>query len=193
LGTQLSANPYQEHPAVRTRYRIIAEDGGYFITSTIVEWLPVFTSKPYFEILTDSLAFCRQTKALMLYAFVILDNHFHCILSGPHLQATVADLKRFTARRILEQLRADKKEWLLNQFAFHKKRHKTGSTHQVWQEGYHPQWITSEEMLIQKIEYIHHNPVKRGLVSLPEHWLYSSARGFISGESSMIAMDRLPR
>lgn len=39
---------------MRTRYRVIEEEGLYFITSTTVEWLPVFTSKPYFEILMES-------------------------------------------------------------------------------------------------------------------------------------------
>ena len=176
---------------MKTRFRIITDEGTIFITSTIVEWLPVFTSKPYFDILIESLAFCRQHKALKLYAFVILDNHFHCILSSPNLQACITDLKRYTARRILDQLRADRKEWLLNQFAFFKKRHKNRSTYQVWQEGYHPQWIISEEMLINKIEYIHNNPVKRGLVSLPEHWLYSSARSLVHGKPSVVELDEI--
>jgi len=176
---------------MRSRYRIVSEHGIYFITSATVEWLPVFTSKPYFDILLDSFTFCRQNKGLQLYAFVILDNHFHAVVSGSNLQASVADLKRFTARRILEQLRADRKEWLLNQFAFFKKRHKNRSTHQVWQEGYHPQWITSEDMLAEKIGYIHYNPVKRGLVSRPEHWLYSSARSFVVGDDAVIELDRL--
>jgi putative transposase len=45
----------------------------------------------------------------------------------------------------------------------------------VWQEGSHPQEIYDEKMLIQKIEYIHNNPVDRGYVDDPEHWRYSSA------------------
>jgi len=177
---------------VRTRYRIISEQGIYFITSATVEWLPVFTGKPYFDILLDFFTFCRQHKDLQLYAFVILDNHFHCILSGSNLPTSIADLKRFTARRVLDQLREDRKEWLLNQFAFFRKRYKNRSTYQVWQEGYHPQWITSEDILIEKIDYIHYNPVKRGLVSVPEHWLYSSARSFVLGEPAVIEVDRLP-
>ncbi len=176
---------------MRTRYRVIEEEGLYFITSTTVEWLPVFTSKPYFEILMESFSFCRKHKTMKLYAFFIIDNHFHCILSGPNLQASIADLKRFTAKGILEQLRVDGKEWLLNQFAFFKKQHKNRSAHQVWQEGYHPEWVTSEEMLREKVDYIHYNPVKRGMVTMPEHWLYSSAKSFLS-DSSGIEIDKLP-
>lgn len=151
----------------------------------------IFTSKPYFEIMIDSFFHCRQHEGLQLYAFVILDNHFHCIVSGSNLRTSIAELKRFTARRILNQLRSDRKDWLLNQFAYYKKRHKTKSIHQVWQEGYHPQWITSEDMFTEKADYIHHNPVKRGLVTLPEHWLYSSARNFVLGEPAVIELDRI--
>jgi putative transposase len=51
--------------------------------------------------------------------------------------------------------------------------------HQFWQEGNHPKQIISHEMMRQKIEYIHHNPVRRGYVDLPEYWRYSSARNYI--------------
>ena len=64
---------------MRSRYRVVDTESVYFVTSTIVEWLPVFTSAPYFEIITNSLANCRQHKRLRLYAYVILDNHIHLI------------------------------------------------------------------------------------------------------------------
>ncbi|MGR3319469.1 MAG: hypothetical protein ACUZ8O_13455 [Candidatus Anammoxibacter sp.] len=56
-----------------------------------------------------------------------------------------------------------------------KKKYKSGSRHQFWQEGSHPQLIEDVVVLKQKVEYMHMNPVKRGLVRLPEHWFYSSA------------------
>ena len=60
-----------------------------------------------------------------------------------------------------------------------KLRHKTESRYQLWQEGSHPQQIASEEMMIQKLEYMHNNPVRRGYVDAPEHWRYSSARNYL--------------
>ena len=72
-----------------------------------------------------------------------------------------------------------------------KKGSKIYSTNQVWQEGFHPKLITSEKMLLQKIEYIHNNPVKRGIVSLPEHWMFSSARNLILNDHSIIQIDQL--
>jgi REP element-mobilizing transposase RayT len=177
---------------MRSRYKITDKDGIYFITSTIVEWIPVFTGQPYFDLMIQSFAFCRKNKGLQLFGYVILDNHFHAVVGGLNLSRTIADLKKFTAKTILEQLQQDGKKWLLNQLAYYKKRHKIYSDHQVWQEGYHPELILSPEMLRQKLDYIHYNPVKRGYVAAPEHWLYSSARNYVLGDDSIIELDPLP-
>ena len=68
---------------------------------------------------------------------------------------------------------------LLSQLEWHKHRHKTDSRFQLWQEGSHPQHIQSDEMMVQKLEYIHNNPVERGYVDDPIHWRYSSARNYM--------------
>ena len=49
---------------------------------------------------------------------------------------------------------------------------------EVWEEGSHPKQIDSDEMMLQKLEYTHNNPVKRGYVDEPVHWRYSSARNY---------------
>ena len=76
----------------------------------------------------------------------------------------MADLKRHTARRLLELFEAGKAEWLMNQLRYYRASHKIESEHQVWQEGYHPQSIPTDEIMLQKLGYLHNNPVKRGLV-----------------------------
>jgi len=65
---------------MRTRYTIREPGGTHFITCTVVKWLPIFTRKPFLDILLDSLQFCRQHKGLKLYAYVILDNHLHLLM-----------------------------------------------------------------------------------------------------------------
>lgn len=136
--------------------------------------MPIFTSQKYCDVIIQSLKFCKETKGLKVYAFVIMGNHFHLIASAPELSNTLASLKKFTAKEIFILLKQDNKEWLLSQIAFYKKKHKNESDYQVWQEGIHPQWILNNDILIQKIEYIHCNPVRRGLVDDPGHWRYSS-------------------
>jgi len=160
---------------MRSKYKVIDENGIYFISSSIVEMIPVFTNENYFDILINALRFCQKEKGLKIFYYVILDNHFHLITSGHKLSNIMLSLKRFTAQEIIKQLKTDKKEWLINQLHFYKKRYKKDSSYQVWQEGFHPQFMSSNEILNQKIEYIHYNPVKRGLVNKPECWRYSSA------------------
>ncbi len=174
---------------MRSRYAIHDAQATYFVTSTIVEWLPVFTAAPCSDILVQSLLYCREHKGLKIYAWVILDNHFHAILSAPDLAGTLTDLKRFTARALLLQIKKEKREWLLNQLAYYCAAHKTSSEHQVWQEGVHPQELDTDAMMEQKLDYIHNNPVVRGLVVGPEHWRYSSAHEWLVGGHPLFTCD----
>ena len=157
---------------MRSSYKIVDKDGIYFVSSSIIEWIPVFTHERYFRILTDSLNFCRIEKDLKNYYYLILDNHFHLIVSHPELSDVVRSLKGFTADIILNELKNDKCKWKLDLMKYYKKQHKK-TTYQVWQEGFHPQMISSVEMLNQKVEYIHYNPVKRYFVNKPEDWKFS--------------------
>jgi REP element-mobilizing transposase RayT len=174
---------------MRSRYRINVPDAPYFITSTIVEWLPVFTTGACCDLLLRSFEYCREHKALRIYAWVIMENHFHAIFAGPNLASTIADLKKFTAREILMQLERENRAWLLNQLQYFRAAHKTRSQHQVWQEGVHPQWIPTDAIMLQKLEYIHNNPVKRGWVASPEHWRYSSAHEWLPGALPLLRCD----
>lgn len=176
---------------MRSKYKFTDKDGVYFITATVIEWLPVFTNEAYCQILTDSLKFCQQKKQLRIYAYVILENHIHLVCEAPRLSQTISDFKKFTARKVIDTLKKDQKDWLLNQLAYYKKRHKVHSTYQFWQEGVHPQLIVSDQMLNQKIAYIHNNPVKRGLIEKAEHWRFSSARNYLLDDHSIIKINNL--
>jgi len=175
---------------MRSRYRFHSPHGTYFVTCTIVAWLPVFTTAKRCEILTDALKYCREHKGLKIYAWVILDNHFHAVLAAPELSRVMADFKRHTAQRILEQLENEGNEWLLNQFEYYRAKHKAESRHQVWQEGSFPKEIDTDAAIGQKIEYIHNNPVHRGLVAGQEHWRYSSAHEFLIGSQPVLRVDQ---
>ncbi len=162
----------------------------YFVTSTIIEWIPVFTSSKYFNLIIEPVIFCQLKKNLKVYSYVFLDDHFHMIISGDNITRIMSSVKMFSAGKIIKILEKENKRWLLNQFEYFRKRYKINSTHQIWQEGFHPQIIYTEEVLYQKIEYIHSNPVRRGLVELPEHWKYSSAMDYVSERKGPIEIDR---
>ena len=166
---------------MRTRYQITEPEFPYFITSTIIEWLPIFTRKPYFDIVIDSLHYARQRKGLKLFAYVTMDNHIHLIAAGGNLAKIIGEFKSYAATQIVRLLQEENRQWLLNQLKFYKQGYKKESHFQVWQEGFHPKQISSDEMLRQKIEYIHSNPVRAGFVERAEDWLYSSARNYLCG------------
>jgi REP element-mobilizing transposase RayT len=170
---------------MRSRDTVKEPDAPHFITGTVVQWIPLFTRKSYFDILLDALQFCRQHKGLKIFAFVILDNHLHLVVSGPKLADIIRDFKSYTAKRLIAQLEQDDKTWALNQLQYWKRPDKTKSDYQVWQEGFHPKVIVGDEMLRQKIEYIHLNPVRTGVVERPEDWVYSSARDYAGGKGIM--------
>ena len=174
---------------MRSRYRVNNENAAHFVTSTIVEWLPVFTTQACCDIVVRSFEYCRAQKALKIHGWVIMDNHFHAILSGPNLSRTIGELRKFTAHEILRQLGAERRDWLLNQLGYFRAAHKQTSAHQIWQEGVHPQSLTTDEMMLQKLEYLHNNPGKRGLVASAEHWRYSSAHEWLPGAIPVIRVD----
>ena len=175
---------------MRSRYKAI-DEGCYFITSSIVEMIPVFVNDKYFKILADAVNFCKKEKNLKVFHYVFLDNHFHMIVSGKALSQTISSLKRHTAKELIKQFHLDHKIWILTCLANYKKDYKIESDYQVWQEGFHPQVISSNKMLLQKIEYIHFNPVKRGLVNEPEHWRYSSACNLDEEGNEIISLDEI--
>ena len=75
---------------------------------------------------------------------------------------------------------------MLKYFAYYKRKHKTESEYQFWQEGSHPEEMSETTLFMQRLTYIHNNPVKRGYVDLPEHWHYSSARSYMGEESLLL-------
>jgi REP element-mobilizing transposase RayT len=120
----------------------------------------------------------QKRNRMTVYAYVFMKTHLHLVAASENLSQEIANLKSFTARRIIDTLKEKNEYTLLEQLARAKALHKKDRQYQVWQEGSHPQLIQDEAMMRQKIEYIHQNPVKGGLVSDPIQWKYSSAANY---------------
>ncbi len=135
-------------------YRIKDQHGLYFITSTVHQWVDVFTRKDYIDILLDSLRFCQQEKGLKIYGWVIMTNHIHLIIQSDKvpLSDIIRDFKKFTATAIIKAIANNPKEsrkrwmlWLL------KKEDKIW----FWEEGYHGEEIFSKAFFESKMRYIY--------------------------------------
>lgn len=166
----------------RTRYKIIDNNTPYFLTATVVNWIPLLSTPTVQQMLLDSLRFLQEQERLVLYAYVILENHLHLVASSADLSKEVDNFKSYTARRIIDYYESVQAHNILKQLAFHKKLYKQDRDHQLWQEGSHPQRIHDIAMMRQKIDYIHNNPVQRGWVDTPTDWRLSSARNYAGKE-----------
>jgi REP element-mobilizing transposase RayT len=169
----------------RTRYKIILIDQIHFLTISVVNWIKLFKYNNLKEIILSSMNYLIAEKRLIIYAYVIMEDHIHLIAKADDLSKEISNLKSFTARKIIDFLKFNNYNGLLIKLADHKLRHRKDRMYQVWQEGYHPQLIQGEQMMIQKIEYIHNNPIRKGLVGESSEWLYSSVANYC-GEKGLL-------
>ncbi len=162
----------------RTRYRFCDDFLPHFMTDTVVAWLPVFAQPDFTITVLDSWRFLQREREIDILGWVILENHLHWVAVGPQLGKRVAEFKSFTATSIIKQMQAWGFKTPLQELAYFKQSHKSDREHQLWQEGSHPQAFETDGVILQKLEYAHYNPVRRGYVDDPIHWRYSSARTY---------------
>jgi REP element-mobilizing transposase RayT len=160
-----------------------------------VGWVDIFTRKDYRDIVIESLTYCQQQKGLNLYAFVIMFNHIHLLAQSEtgDLSGFVRDFKNFTSRRILDIVEngiESRRDWLKMVFAYHGK-FKDKQANQIWTHENHAELIYSPQFIVQKINYIHENPVRAGIVENAEDYIYSSARNYagLSAEMKITLLD----
>jgi REP element-mobilizing transposase RayT len=173
-----------------TGYKIAEQDQLHYVTFQIIRWIDIFTRCIYRDIVIESLRFCQQNKGLEIYAFVIMSNHIHLMIRSEKgkLSEIVHDFKSFTAKKILETIHTEpesRRDWMLNLFEFSAKQHKRAEKYQIWTHENHAEIIYSNTFIHEKINYIHENPVRAGIVENAEDYLYSSARNY-AGLQSML-------
>src|SRR3990170_204069 len=148
------------------------ENGCYFVTAALRNFTPLFDEREIVSIVFDSLNFLRRNKGLKIYAYVVMPEHVHLVASAGEASITtlIGDFKRFTSRNIAEWLRVN------NPPLFEKLKADAyrGQNYAVWQETFRSEVIYERKFLVQKIDYIHNNPVRRGLVEEPGDWRYTS-------------------
>ena len=166
----------------RSRYKIFDNTYPHFLTCTVQNWLPLFAEPGVVQIVLDSLEFMQNENRLQIFAYIVMENHLHMIASSNQLSDEIGKFKSYTARKIIDLYKMMGKWPILDELNSLKLSFKKDREYQFWQEGSHPEQIILEDMMRQKIEYIHFNPVRRGYVDEPEHWRYSSARNYRFGK-----------
>ena len=123
-----------------------------------------------------------ENKRIELNAFIVMNNHIHLIwqpLPGHTLSSIQLSFMKFTAQQIKFALAKDNSA-LLAQC----KVNKTDREYQVWKRKPLSIELSSEKVFLQKLEYIHYNPVKAGICTYPEEYHFSSAAFYENGIDS---------
>ena len=167
----------------------------FFTTSTVIDWVDIFSRPAYRHIVVESLDYCQKQKGLRIYAWVLMTNHLHMVVSTEREQTVgdiLRDFKKFTNKKILKVLETDEHEsrhvWMLDRFRFSGANDRRITNYRFWQEGNHIEEIYTQEFLLQKINYIHQNPVRAEIVTRAEDFLYSSAVNY-AGEKGLLDVE----
>ena len=122
-----------------------------------------------------------------------MPNHIHMIvfdqtLDNQQLKQTLQDFRKFTGHQLADYI---DNQLPGNIAAVIHEKNLEDRQRQVQQPGWHAEGIVNEAFWEQKVDYIHMNPVKKGYVELPEHWLHSSAGFWIKGEAGVLPVTDL--
>ena len=164
-------------------FQITNDASVFFITSTVVDWLPIFISENTCTIITDRLSHCHHHKDLRINAFVIMPTHLHAIVfdhnhNPENLKKTLDAFRKHTGRALADYCSQHMPEAFGESM---KKAARHDRNRQFWQDTYHPIAIDSQKFWQQKFNYLHANPMRKGLVQYPDHWRYSSAAYYEEG------------
>ena len=163
----------------RINYKFLEGDiNPYFVTSTIVDWLPLLAISEIAEIIISSLAFLQKEERITLYAYVIMKTHLHLVASSDNMSKEMANFRSYTARKSIDFFKEHNQQDILQLLSKQKLAERKDRDYQFWQEGVHPKRIYDRKMMRQKIMYIHENPVRKGYVENSENWIYSSAGAY---------------
>jgi len=173
------------------QYRVRNHEDIYFVTFTVVDWVDVFTRPSYKQLIINSLTYCQQHKGLEVYAYCLMTNPLHLLAAAEHpakLPDIIRDFKKHTNKEIIKLIAEEnesRRDWMLYRFQFNAKYDNRIQDYKVWRDGYHGIACDRPDILLQKLDYIHNNPVVAGIVSQPEHYQYSSAANYC-GEKGMM-------
>ncbi len=150
-----------------------------FFTATNLEWKKLLKPDKYKDIVVTSMKFIVQDKRVKIFSFVIMENHVQIIwqiLPGNILEAVQRDFLKYTAQQIKKDLSKNHLK-VLEYFRVNAKDRE----YQFWERNALSIELRTHSVFLQKLEYIHWNPVHGRVCNLPEDYHYSSARFYETG------------
>ena len=150
-----------------------------FFTATNLSWNKLLEPDKYKDTIIESMQFLVNDNRVIIYGFVIMPNHIHLIWqmrAGRKRDKVQRDFLKHTAQCIKDDMMKHHKKDLANYLVNAKDRF-----YQFWERNALSIDLWTEEVLLQKLNYLHQNPVRAGLSPFPEQYKYSSAMFYKTG------------
>jgi putative transposase len=175
-----------------SKYKVGESQIPHFVTFSVVAWIDMFSREQHKEVFCESLRYCQKHKGLNLHAWVVMTNHVHLIISSKEngISDLVRDIKKFTGKTIVKSIQENneesRKEWMLNIFKFTGSKNTNNREYQFWKQDYHPIELDTIEKMETRMNYLHQNPVRSGMVWDAWHYKYSSAIDYMTNEKGLL-------
>jgi len=153
-----------------------------FVTTTVKDWLPVFTMESAADSTITQFSETIQIFKVSLMGYVLMPSHLHALIGFSEVEKLsefIQTFKSLSSRRI-KQLKLAK---------YNNKLYANGML-SLWKPRFDDIIITSEKQFKIKLEYIHNNPVKAGLVAKASDWKYSSAADWYDNRQGLIKIEK---
>jgi putative transposase len=154
----------------------------HYITSSCYHRRPFLGSARRRDLLLTVLEQVRRKYGFVVLGYVIMPEHFHLLISEPERDTpsvVIQALKLGFARRVLSEAERSQVS----------KTAKRGARNHIWQRRFYDFNVWTEHKRIEKLRYMHRNRVKRGLVSEPGQWRWSSFRSYAYGEAGLVRIN----
>ena len=156
-------------------FQVSRDNPAYYLTSVAHNRLPIFQKDTIKQVICDAFNEARNSGGIMIFAYVIMPDHTHVLTDNAReMKDVLRYLNGISAKRLINHLKENGYESSLAKLRIQErgKNHK----HSVYEHHPNALRITGEDALMQKVSYIHLNPVRAGLVEHPDDYLLSSAR-----------------
>ena len=158
----------------------------HFITTSCYQRLPLLGKPRNRDLLLEVLERVRRRYGFVVVGYVIMPEHIHLLVGEPERgnpSKVMQAIKQGFARRLLRKLRAasnpgQSRLWNTALDGGH-----------VWQARFYDFVVFTEKKRVEKLRYMHRNPVRRGLVLEPQQWSWSSYRRYADGERGVVMVD----
>src|SRR5438876_4328461 len=151
------------------------DNPAYYLTSVAHNRLPIFRTDKIKQVVCDAFNEARKSGGIMIFAYVIMLDHTHLLTdSAREIKEVLRFMNGISARRVINHLKENGFSSSLEKLRIAEQADE--QKYSVYQHHPNAFRVTGEDAFMQKVNYIHLNPVRAGLVEHPDDYLYSSAR-----------------